>query len=123
MGMTINGCLAGLVAITGGCAYISIVDSLIIGTVAGAIVVFAVLFFDHIKVDDPVGATSVHLCCGVFGTICIGLFAKKGVTTLSTRNGLLYGGGFGLLGTQLLGIVSVGAFVFVTSALLWTEMW
>lgn len=65
LGMTINGCLAGLVAITGGCAYISIVDSLIIGAVAGIIVVFAVLFFDRVKVDDPVGATSVHLCCGV----------------------------------------------------------
>ncbi len=119
LGMTINGCLAGLVAITGGCAYISIVDSLIIGAVAGVIVVFAVVFFDRIKVDDPVGATSVHLCCGVFGTICIGLFAKEGVTTLSVRNGLFYGGGFKLLGTQLLGIVTVAAFVFVTSSLLW----
>ena len=119
LGMTINGCLAGLVAITGGCAYISIVDSLIIGAIAGVIVVFAVLFFDRIKVDDPVGATSVHLCCGVFGTICIGLFAKEGVTTLSSRNGLFYGGGFALLGTQLLGIVAVGAFVFAASAILW----
>ena len=119
LGMTINGCLAGLVAITGGCAYISIVDSLIIGAIAGVIVVFAVVFFDRIKVDDPVGATSVHLCCGVFGTICIGLFAKEGVTTLSVRNGLFYGGGFKLLGTQLLGIVTVGAFVFVTSSILW----
>ena len=119
LGMTINGCLAGLVAITGGCAYISIVDSLIIGAIAGIIVVLAVLFFDRIKVDDPVGATSVHLCCGVFGTICIGLFAKEGVTTLSTKNGLFYGGGFKLLGTQLLGIVAVGAFVFASTALLW----
>lgn len=119
LGMTINGCLAGLVAITGGCAYISILDSMIIGAIAGVMVVFAVLFFDRIHVDDPVGATSVHLCCGVFGTICIGLFAKEGVTTLSTRNGLFYGGGFGLLGTQLLGVVAVGAFVFATSAILW----
>ncbi|MBQ8358122.1 MAG: ammonium transporter [Clostridia bacterium] len=119
LGMTINGCLAGLVAITGGCAYFSIRDSLIIGAIAGVIVVFAVVFFDRIKVDDPVGATSVHLCCGVFGTICIGLFAKEGVTTLSTENGLFYGGGLKLLGTQLLGVVAVGAFVFVTTALLW----
>ena len=122
LGMTINGCLAGLVAITGGCSYISISDSLIIGAIAGVIVVFAVVFFDRIKVDDPVGATSVHLCCGVFGTICIGLFAKEGVTTLSLRNGLFYGGGFGLLGTQLLGILAVGAFSFVTSALLWLAL-
>lgn len=122
LGMTINGCLAGLVAITGGCAYISIVDSLVIGALAGILVVGAVLFFDRIKVDDPVGATSVHLCCGVFGTICISLFAQEGVTTLSVRNGLFYGGGFQLLGTQLLGIVTVGAFVFTTSALLWLAL-
>ena len=119
LGMTINGCLAGLVAITGGCAYISIGNSLLIGAVAGVLVVFAVLFFDRVKVDDPVGATSVHLCCGVFGTLCIGLFAQEGVTTLSTKNGLFYGGGAGLLGTQLLGIAAVGAFVFAVSLALW----
>ena len=119
LGMTINGCLAGLVAITGGCAYISIGNSLLIGAVAGVLVVFAVLFFDRAKVDDPVGATSVHLCCGVFGTLCVGLFAQEGVTTLSTRNGLFYGGGAGLLGTQLLGIAAVGAFVFAVSLVLW----
>ena len=119
LGMTINGCLAGLVAITGGCAYISIGNSLLIGAVAGVLVVFAVLFFDRVQVDDPVGATSVHLCCGVFGTLCVGLFAQEGVTTLSTRNGLFYGGGAGLLGTQLLGIAAVGAFVFAASLVLW----
>lgn len=119
LGMTINGCLAGLVAITGGCAYISIGNSLLIGAVAGVLVVFAVLFFDRVKVDDPVGATSVHLCCGVFGTLCIGLFAQEGVTTLSTKNGLFYGGGARLLGTQLLGIAAVGAFVFAASLVLW----
>ena len=115
LGMTINGCLAGLVAITGGCAYISVVDSLIIGAMAGVLVVVLVLFFDRIHVDDPVGATSVHLGCGVFGTICVGLFAQEGVTTLSAVNGLFYGGGWGLLGTQLVGILSVGAFVFVST--------
>lgn len=119
LGMTINGCLAGLVAITGGCAYISIVDSLIIGAMAGVLVVFLVLFFDRIHVDDPVGATSVHLGCGVFGTICVGLFAQEGVTTLSAVNGLFYGGGWGLLGIQLVGILSVGAFVFVSTYIFW----
>ncbi len=118
-GMTINGCLAGLVGITGGCAYVSIESSIIIGALSGVLVVFAVIFFDKIKIDDPVGATSVHLGCGVFGTICVGLFAQEGVTSLSTRNGLFFGGGFGLLGTQLLGIVAVGAFVFASSALVW----
>lgn len=119
LGMTINGCLAGLVAITGGCAYISVVDSLIIGAMAGVLVVFLVLFFDRIHVDDPVGATSVHLGCGVFGTICVGLFAQEGVTTLSAVNGLFYGGGWGLLGIQLVGILSVGAFVFVSTYIFW----
>ena len=119
LGMTINGCLAGLVGITGSCAYVSISASLIIGAIAGVIVVFAVMFFDRIKVDDPVGATSVHLGCGVFGTICVGLFAKEGVTTLSTQNGLFYGGRFKLLGIQLLGIIAVGVFVFAASLLVW----
>lgn len=119
LGMTINGCLAGLVGITGSCAYVSIEASLLIGAIAGVLVVFAVMFFDRMKVDDPVGATAVHLACGVFGTICVGLFAKEGITTLSTQNGLFYGGGFQLLGVQLIGIVAVGAFVFTSSLLVW----
>ena len=119
LGMTINGCLAGLVAITGGCAYISIEVSLLIGAVAGILVVALVGFFDRIKIDDPVGATSVHLGCGIFGTICVGLFAKEGVTSLSSVNGLFYGGGLHLLGVQLLGVAAVGGFVFAASALVW----
>ena len=119
LGMTVNGCLAGLVVVTGGCAYFTIEVSLLIGAVAGAFVVFAVMFFDRIKIDDPVGATSVHLGCGVLGTICVGLFAKEGVTSLSAANGLFYGGGFHLLGTQLLGILAVGAFTFAASAVVW----
>ena len=119
LGMTVNGCLAGLVGITGGCAYVSIESSLIIGALSGILVVFAVVFFDKIHVDDPVGATSVHLGCGVFGTICVGLFAESGVTSLSTVDGLFFGGGFTQLGLQLLGIVAVGAFTFVTSGLVW----
>ncbi|NLT13763.1 MAG: ammonium transporter [Clostridiales bacterium] len=119
LGMTINGCLAGLVGITGSCAYVTVEVSLLIGAIAGVMVVFTVMFFDRIHVDDPVGATSVHLCCGIFGTICVGLFAKEGVTSLSARNGLFYGGGFGLLGTELIGIVAVGAFTFICSALVW----
>lgn len=119
LGMTINGCLAGLVGITGGCAYVSVESSLIIGAIAGVIVVFAVVLFDKAKIDDPVGATSVHLCCGIFGTLCIGLFAQEGVTTLSTRNGLFFGGGFELLGTQLIGILAVAAFGFITTSIVW----
>ena len=119
LGMTINGCLAGLVAVTGSCAFISILSSLIIGAVAGVIVVFSVVIFDRKKIDDPVGATSVHLACGIFGTICVGLFAQAGVTSLSEVNGLFFGGGFRLLGIELIGIVAVGAFVFTASALVW----
>lgn len=119
LGMTINGCLAGLVGITGSCAYVSVTSSLIIGAIAGVIVVFAVILFDRAKIDDPVGATSVHLVCGVFGTICVGLFAKEGVTSLSTVNGLFFGGGASLLGIEIAGVLAVGAFVFASSALVW----
>lgn len=119
LGMTINGCLAGLVGITGSCAYVSVESSLIIGAVSGVIVVFAVIGFDRIKIDDPVGATSVHLVCGVFGTLCVGLFAQEGVTSLSTVNGLFFGGGLQLLGAQAIGILAVGVFVFASSALVW----
>ncbi|AEV70383.1 ammonium transporter [Acetivibrio clariflavus] len=119
LGMTINGCLAGLVAITAGCAFVDVLGSLIIGAIAGVIVVFSVVMFDSLKLDDPVGATSVHLANGVFGTICVGLFAKEGVTTLSTTNGLFMGGGASLLGVQLIGILVVAAFVLPASLLVW----
>lgn len=119
LGMTINGCLAGLVAITAGCAYVDVFGSLIIGAISGILVVFAVVFFDKLKLDDPVGATSVHLANGVFGTICVGLFAKEGVTALSAASGLFYGGGFTLLGTQIIGILAVTVFVFPASLLVW----
>ncbi|HOV70354.1 MAG TPA: ammonium transporter family protein, partial [Clostridia bacterium] len=119
LGMTINGCLAGLVGITGSCAYVSVTSSLIIGAIAGIIVVFSVLLFDRAKVDDPVGATSVHLVCGIFGTLSIGLFAQEGVTSLSTVNGLFFGGGLSQLGAEAIGIIAVGIFVFASSTLVW----
>jgi Amt family ammonium transporter len=119
IGMTINGCLAGLVGVTAGCAYVDVLSSLIIGAASGAMVVFAVVFFDFLKLDDPVGATSVHLACGVFGTLCVGLFAKEGVTTMASVNGLFNGGGLSLLGTQFMGVVTVAAFVFPASLLTW----
>ncbi|MDR2649045.1 MAG: ammonium transporter [Clostridiales bacterium] len=119
LGMTINGCLAGLVIITPGAAYVSIPVSLFLGVIGGIVVVFAVLTFDKFKVDDPVGATSVHLVCGILGTLSIGLFARAGVTTLSPANGLFYGGGLGLLGIQTLGVLTVAIFGFGASALVW----
>jgi len=119
LGMTINGCLAGLVGITGSCAYVSVGSSLLIGAIAGVIVVFAVILFDKAKIDDPVGATSVHLICGIFGTLSVGLFAQEGVTSLSTVNGLFFGGGLSLLGKEAIGVLAVGAFVFTASSLAW----
>ncbi|MEX0802987.1 MAG: ammonium transporter [Candidatus Binatia bacterium] len=119
LSMILNGALAGLVAITASCAFVSIPSSLIIGLIAGVLVVLSVLFFDKIKIDDPVGATSVHLVCGVFGTICVGLFAQDHFTPNTTGNGLFFGGGAGLLMAQLAGVVGVGAFVFVVSLIFW----
>jgi Amt family ammonium transporter len=83
----------------------------IIGLIAGVLVVYAVLFFDKVKLDDPVGALSVHLVNGVFGTLCVGLFATDG--------GLLFGGGAAKLMTQLTGVVAVGMATVVLSAVAW----
>ncbi len=119
LSMTINGLLAGLVAVTAPCAFISVESSLIIGAIAGVIVVFAVIGFDKIKVDDPVGALAVHLANGVFGTICVGLFAQDQFIPNTTGNGLFFGGGTSLLISQLTGIAAVGAFTFVVSYIVW----
>jgi Amt family ammonium transporter len=119
LSMILNGALAGLVAITAPCAFVSIPSSLIIGLIAGFLVVVSVLFFDKIKIDDPVGATSVHLVCGIFGTLCVGLFAQAEFTPNTTGDGLFFGGGAGLLMKQLAGVVGVGAFVFVISLIFW----
>src|SRR3989344_2719163 len=119
IGMTINGCLAGLVAITAPCAFVSVGSSALIGLIGGIIVVPAVIFFDKVKVDDPVGATSVHLINGIFGTIAVGLFAQDWVSPNTTGNGLLFGGGTKLLMAQLTGIVAVGAFTLIFSAICW----
>ena len=105
--MTLNGALAGLVAITAGCDMVSPVGAFFIGAVAGTLVVFAVEFIDHkLKIDDPVGAIAVHGCCGATGTLLTGLFALDG--------GLFYGGGTHMFLIQLLGVVSVAVYVLVT---------
>ncbi|HZK56226.1 MAG TPA: hypothetical protein VFC84_18885 [Desulfosporosinus sp.] len=100
--LTLNGALAGLVAITAGCNAASPMGSAIIGGMAGILVVLSVSFIDNVlKIDDPVGAISVHGVCGAFGTAMVGFFAVEG--------GVLYGGGTALLITQLIGIVAVFA--------------
>jgi Amt family ammonium transporter len=93
---TVNGCLAGLVAITAPCAYVSPGSALVIGAIAGVLVTEAVKLFDRLRIDDPVGATSVHLVHGVFGTLCVGLFGVKGYGGLA-HDGLFRGGGFAQL--------------------------
>ncbi|HKX12711.1 MAG TPA: ammonium transporter [bacterium] len=119
LSMIINGCLAGLVAVTAPCAYISAPSAIIIGALGGVFVVFAVLFFDKMKLDDPVGALSVHLVNGVWGTIAVGLFAQDMFTPNTTGNGLFFGGGAKLLTTQLIGVAAVGAFTLVASLIAW----
>ncbi len=113
--MCLNASLAGLVAITAPCDVTDVLGSLIIGAVAGLLVVFGVWFLDHvIHVDDPVGAVAVHFCNGVWGTVAVGLFATTAAPGNDTLTGLFYGGGFSLLGKQLLGIVSVLIWTGVT---------
>ncbi|HAX98140.1 MAG TPA: ammonia permease [Candidatus Atribacteria bacterium] len=119
LGMTLNGCLAGLVAITAGCAYVSISSSLIIGLISGLLVVLSVIGFDRLKLDDPVGALSVHLLNGIFGTLAVGLFAQDKIGGISSPNGLFYGGGVKLFLAQLAGVLAVGAYVFIISYVIW----
>jgi Amt family ammonium transporter len=119
LGMTLNGCLAGLVAITAPCAFVGIGSALVIGLIAGALVVLAVMTFDRLRLDDPVGALSVHLVNGVFGTVCVGLFAQDKITGTATGNGLLFGGGLVLLKVQLAAVLGVGAFTFAVALLSW----
>jgi Amt family ammonium transporter len=108
--MTLNGALAGLVAITAGCDAVSTEGAFFIGIIAGFVVLFGVEFVEKVlKIDDPVGAIGVHGFCGAVGTILVGLFAIDG--------GLFYGGGFKLLGVQALGVVTVAAWVAVTMTL------
>jgi Amt family ammonium transporter len=103
--MTINGVLAGLVAITAGCNVVGPNAAIIIGLIAGVLVDIAVLYIDKLKIDDPVGAIAVHGVNGLFGALAVGLFATDG--------GLFFGGGAGMLATQALGVFVIGAFGFV----------
>jgi len=120
LGMTLNGCLAGLVAITAPCAFVSVGSSLVIGLVAGILVVLSVIGFDRLKIDDPVGALSVHLVNGIFGTLCVGLFAQDKIAGIACGDGLFFGGGTKLFMAQLSGVISVAAYTFIISFIIWT---
>lgn len=114
--MTLNGLLAGLVAITAPCAVVSPGAAIVIGLIGGILVVLAVEFIDKVlKIDDPVGASSVHLVCGIFGTIAVGIWGNAEADGVL---GLLHGGGFTQLGIQLVGILAVGAWAAITSLIL-----
>jgi Amt family ammonium transporter len=121
VGMTGNGLLAGLVGITASTAAVTGPWAILIGALAGVLVVFSVEFFEKVvKVDDPVGAISVHGVCGMFGTLCVGLFASQ--DTDFWQQGLLLGGGPDQLVSQLIGIVAILAWVSVTSFILFTVL-
>ena len=109
--MTLNGALAGLVAITAGCDIVTPAGAAMIGIIAGIAIVFGIEFIDKkLKIDDPVGAVGVHGICGAIGTLAVGIFAEG--------EGLLYGGGFELLGIQAIGVVAVAAWVGTTAFIL-----
>ncbi|MCR4677879.1 MAG: ammonium transporter [Lachnospiraceae bacterium] len=113
--MCLNASLAGLVAITAPCDVTDAFGAIVIGAVAGLLVVFGVWFLDYkLRVDDPVGAVAVHCLNGIWGTIAVGLFATTSAPGNDTYTGLFYGGGFKLLGIQLLGFVAVAAWTAVT---------
>jgi Amt family ammonium transporter len=100
--MILNGALGGLVAVTAGAHLFTLYDALAVGTIGGALVVFAVPLFDKVRIDDPVGALSVHLVNGVFGTLAVGIFASDTAKNITFLN-------------QLKGVVEIGIFVFVIS--------
>jgi ammonium transporter, Amt family len=125
LSMIINGILAGLVGVTASCAWVNVPNSAIIGAIAGILVVFSVTFFDNLKIDDPVGATSVHLVCGIWGTLAVGLFADgptTGIYTAGPAAGLFVGGGVAQLWAQLVGIISVGGMTVLLSTIFWAAL-
>ncbi|MDH5542636.1 MAG: ammonium transporter [Nitrospinota bacterium] len=111
LSMALNGALAGLVSITAGCDGVSPFAAVLIGSIAGILVVYSILFFDKLKIDDPVGAVSVHLVNGAWGTLAVGLF--------NVGSGLFYGGGLKQILIQIAGIGIIGLFVVILSSLIW----
>jgi Amt family ammonium transporter len=115
LSMTMNGALAGLVAITAPCAFVSPAAAIAIGGVAGVVVVLGVALLDRIRVDDPVGAVPVHGMNGIWGTLAVGIWGQKSLGL--AHDGLLHGGGLTQLGIQALGTLSVSAFVIIAMGL------
>ncbi|MBF2014565.1 MAG: ammonium transporter [Rivularia sp. T60_A2020_040] len=126
LSMIINGVLAGLVGITAPCAWVNLGSAVIIGAIAGTLVVFSVTFFDKIRIDDPVGALSVHLVCGLWGTLAVGLFAvggtPDGIYAEGPNAGLFFGGGIQPLFIQLAGALAVGGMTVLLSTIFWVAL-
>lgn len=115
LSMTLNGTLAGLVAITAGCDIVSPAGAAAIGAMAGVALIFSVELFDKVlKIDDPVGAISVHGVCGALGTIMVGIFSTKG--------GVIYGGGLALLGSQIIGVLAIAIWAVTIGLVLFTSI-
>ena len=117
LSMTMNGALAGLVAITAPCAFVAPWAAIVIGAIGGVVVVLGVSLLDRIRVDDPVGAVPVHGMNGIWGTLAVGLFAKADLIAEPMRPGLFYGGGFAQLGIQALGALTVSVFAVAAMGL------
>lgn len=115
--MMLNGALAGLVAITASCAFVSTWAAVVIGLIAGVLVFYSIRFFENKGIDDPIFALSVHGTAGIWGTLSTGFFATKELATIG-KPGLFYGGGFEQLGVQALGVVSCAAYAFLVSFVL-----
>ena len=114
-----NGCLAGLVAITAPCAFVGTNAALLIGLIGGILVVLSVVFIDQVlKIDDPVGAASVHLTNGIWGTLALGLFSNPVYGCTGPKPGLFYGGGLEQLIAQAIGVVAVGVWCLATGLVL-----
>jgi Amt family ammonium transporter len=109
--LALNGSLAGLVGITAPCAVVGSGSAIYIGLIAGILVIFGIEWLDKIRVDDPVGAIPVHGLCGVWGTLAVGLFGREALG--APVDGLFFGGGFGQLGIQFLGVAACLAFTAV----------
>ncbi len=125
--MALNGALAGLVAITAGCAVVTPFAALLIGLLAGGVVILCLWLIERVlRVDDPVGAVAVHAGCGIFGTLMVGLFAHPEVMAFTQvtwgQPGLFYGGGFGQLAVQALGVLAVAVWAFGSSFVLFWLM-
>lgn len=124
--MSLNGALAGLVAITAPCSVVSPVSAVIIGAVGGVLVVLSVEFFDKVlKIDDPVGAVSVHGINGVWGTLAVGLFAQSSYAQASgfgAVNGLFFGGGSHQLGIQAIGVLAVAGWTIAAATVLFLSI-